>query len=103
MGRRISEQLQETSGAGALSSRKKNQKNLEVGGGGGFHLPLYVGRLRFTIYLTFHTSSNVSTHFQMKLASSETYIFSHATPLAFSKSTYLLDLYYSANRRFKGY
>ena len=73
MGGRINEQLQETSGAGALTSRKKIKKTLKLGGGGGgFHHPLYVGRLRFTTYLTFHTSSNVSTHFQMKLASSET-------------------------------
>lgn len=78
MGGRINEQLQETSGAGALTSRKKIRRTLKLwgggGGGGGFHHPFYVGRLRFTIYLTFHTSSNVSTHFQMKLASSETYI-----------------------------
>lgn len=35
MGGRINEQLQETSGAGALTSRKKIRRTLKLWGGGG--------------------------------------------------------------------
>jgi len=56
MGGRINEQLQETSGAGALSSRKQNQKNLEVGGGGGGWFPPPLVRRKVKIYDLFDIS-----------------------------------------------
>ena len=54
MGGKINEQLQETSGAGALSSRKKIRKTLK-GGGGGVPPPLV--RRKVKIYDLFDISN----------------------------------------------
>ena len=56
MGGKINEQLQETSGAGALSSRKKIRKTLKWGGGWGGGPPPLVRR-KVKIYDLFDISN----------------------------------------------
>lgn len=56
MGGRINEQLQETSGAGALTSRKKIRRTLKLGGGGRGWFPPPLLRRKVTIYDLFDIS-----------------------------------------------